>query len=777
MINFLAKSILKHRFYYLFALLIITIFMGWFAKDVELSYNFVRPLPKDDPALVDYDQFLKRFGEDGTVMVMGFQDSTFYSLEKFNDWYQLGQDIKAVDGIKEVLSVANLFTLTRNDSLMKFDFNPLFKEKPKTQAELDSLRQTIESLGFYKGLLYNPETHVTLMMVTFDSKNVNSKDRMQVVDAISEKSAQFAAKHKVEMHHSGMPYIRTQFMMKVRNEMSLFLILAILVTTIVLLVIFRSVKVVAYSMVVVGIGIVWSLGTLVLFGYKITILTGLIPSIITVIGLPNCVFVINKYQVELGLHGDKQLALHNSIAKVGLSNFLANVTTSIGFFVFYFTKSSLLVEFGLVAAINVMATFTVAMIFIPIILSFLAVPKAAHTVHLTGPRITAILNWIDYLVHNRRKTIYTTIAVLTIALSLGIWKVNLIGHVVDDLPQRDPILTDLRFFEKHFHGVMPFEVAIDTKEENGIFSNNAIALYKIKAMQKVFEEIPEFSKPISIVEALKFGYQSYRGGKERFYVLPVSTELNKMKEYTGNIQSKGGKFATFLDSTKQHTRVSFQMADCGSQRMKEIIKEVQPKVDSIFPADKYKVSMTGNSLVFLKGNDYLFHHLFVALSIAIVLILILGMALFRSVAIIVLSKLPCLIPLAMTAGIMGYFGINFKPSTILIFSIAFGLSSDGTIYILTEYWNQLRKKDLNPENAVSRAIQEVGVSMIYTAAILFVGFAIFAASKFGGTAALGVLMSITIAVALFTNLLLLPSILLSLEGHRRRKNKNAPIHE
>jgi predicted RND superfamily exporter protein len=160
----------------------------------------------------------------------------------------------------------------------------------------------------------------------------------------------------------------------------------------------------------------------------------------------------------------------------------------------------------------------------------------------------------------------------------------------------------------------------------------------------------------------------------------------------------------------------------------------------------------------------------VSLLIAIGLILIIGVALFRSIPIVVLSKLPCLIPLAITAGIMGFAGIPFKPSTILIFSIAFGIASDGTIYILTEYRHQLRKLHEDRSKAISRTVRELGTSMIYTNIILFFGFAIFAASSFGGTVAMGILISITLLVSLITNLLLLPSILLSLERRMATKD-------
>lgn len=757
----IAKIILRNRVLLLIILSVITMFMGWQASRIELSYEFVKPLPKGDKAMVDYDSFKKMFGEDGSVMVIGLQDSTLFRLEKFNGWYNLAQNIKNVNGVKEVLSVANLYNITRNDSLKKFQFRHILDHKPRTQEELDSVKKEIFSLPFYEGLALNKETNTTLMAITFDDKKLNSKARIEIVEAVKAFADKFSAEYHTDLHFSGLPYIRTQFMKMVSNEMSLFLVLAIVITALILYIFFRSFRVVGYSLIVVAIGIIWSLGTIHLFGFKINILSSMIPPLITIIGLPNCIFLTNKYQEELRIHGSKIRALSMMVRKVGLSNFLANITTAIGFGVFYFTQSSLLVEFGVVAAINVMATYFVALIFLTIILSFLPVPSLKKTSHLSKEWINAIITKINYLVHYRRKLLYISLALFTIIGGLGIYKIKLIGFVVDDLPKNDPIYADLRFFEKNFNGVLPFEVLIDTKQPKGVFADNAKALYKIKLLQKTVNEHPEFSKPLSVVEALRFAYQAFKDGKKKFYQLPPPSELVKMNEYTSSISGNENKFKSFLDSTKQFTRVSFQMADVGSVRMKALVKELQPKVDSIFNPKDYNVSFTGHSLVFLKGNDYLFHHLFISLFIAIGLIFLVGVVLFRSILIILLSKIPCLVPLIVTAGIMGYFGIPFKPSTILIFSIAFGLASDGTIYILTEYRLQIKKN--SKENAIENTVKEVGLSMIYTNIILFFGFAIFIVSSFGGTVAMGVLISITLVCSLCTNLLILPAILLSLE--------------
>jgi uncharacterized protein len=557
----IARIILRNRIAILLILLVITVFMGWQATKIQLSYTFVKPLPSDDPAMIDYTSFKKMFGEDGNVMVIGLQDSNLFELSKFNGWYDLGKEIKSINGIKEILSVANIYNIVKNDSLNKFEFKQLITEKPTSQHQLDSIKEVIFSLPFYEGLVLNKETHTTLMAITFDDKKLNSKERINIVDDIRHKADKFSSKFKVALHYSGMPYIRTKFMKTVSNEMKLFLILAILVTALILYLFFRSFRVVGYSLIVVAIGLIWSVGTLHLFGYQITILSSMIPPLITVIGLPNCIFLTNKYQEELLRHGNKMRALSMMVRKVGLSNFLANITTAVGFGVFYFTNSSLLVEFGVVAAINVMASYFVALTFITIILSFLPVPSLKNKKHLSGKRINYIIEKINYLVHNRRTAIYIVITIITVVGSLGMFNIKKIGYVVDDLPKKDPIYTDLRFFEKNFNGVLPFEVLIDTKKEKGVFADEAKTLYKIKKLQKVVNEHSEFSKPLSVVEAMRFAYQAYNNGKPKFYQLPTPMELNKMKKYISTVSGNESKFKAFLDSTKRYTRVSFQMAD------------------------------------------------------------------------------------------------------------------------------------------------------------------------------------------------------------------------
>jgi len=732
------------------------------ATKITLSYDFAKVLPATDPFFKEYKEFKETFGEDGSVMVLGLRDPDFYTKEKFNLWYQLSDDIRAIDGIEAVVSITDLYTVKTNRVEKRFEIEPMVTEKVRDQSQLDSLKDVIDGLPFYKGMISSEDGSATLMAITFDQAKLNTRSRIDIVDQIKEYAQKFGEDAGIDIHISGLPYIRTAISGKVANELKLFLFLAVFVCSAILFFFFRSHRVVFFSVLVVLTAVVWSVGTLVLMGYKITMLTGLIPPLIIVIGIPNSILLLNKYHSEFRIHGNKIKSLARMIQRIGFTTFLANLTTAIGFGVFYFTKSDILMEFGLVASINVMSTYLISIVLIPIVFSFLPPPDLKHISHLKKPRLNLFLDRVNSVVYKHSRLVLLSVFVLIVISAVGITRLKSVGYVVDDLPKDDPIYVDMKFFEQNFNGILPLEISIDTKEKGMALDHRN--LQKISKLEKVLRTYPELSKPVAIVDAIKFSYQSYRGGHPKYYILPGSVDLAEMASYMeADGDSKTEMFRSFIDSSRQVTRVSVQMADVGSVRMEEMFSELKPRVDSIFDPNIYDVAITGNSLIFLKGNEYLFSNLMESIILAIVLISIIMFMLFMSFRMIAVSILPSLVPLLITAGLMGYFNIPLKPSTILIFSIAFGISSDGTIYFLTKYRQELREFPLSISKAVSLTIKETGVSMIYTAVILFFGFFIFSASGFGGTRSLGILISVTLLVAMMSNLVLLPSLLILLE--------------
>lgn len=774
--NKIAQLILRNRALWLIFIGIVTVFMGWQASHVKLSFNGKKVLPNSDSAFIKYTAFKKTFGEDGTVMVLGIQSNKLFDQKQFADWYELGKNIQKIKGIKGVVSLGNLFELKKDTVNQRFVLDAVVKEKPTSQATVDSIRKAITNLPFYKGLVLNPDKQSTVMAITFDQQVMNSPARVPVIKQIDAEAKAFQKKYNTTVHISGLPYIRTIVSNLIANEFVLFLGLSILISAIILFVFFRTAKAVIYPLIVVIIGVVWSMGTMAMLGYDITVLTGLIPPLIVVIGIPNAIFILNKYYHEFGAGKSKEESLNVAIHRAGVTTFIANLNTSIGFFVLYFTNSELLMEFGLVASVNIMATFALSLILIPIIFSFLGDPGQRQTQMTDRPFLKNLLDKTDRMVHNHKTAIYVTTAVIVLVAGYGMSLITINGYVVDDLPKNNPVYRDLKFFEANFDGVLPLEVSVDTRKNNGVM--RLPTLQKMDRLENLISSYPEFSRSISLTQALKYSTQAFYGGDSSYYRLPSNMEQSFILQYAAN-SGKGSKGAgsllkSFVDSNRRSTRLTFQMADVGSKRMNVVMAELKPRIDSIFNPKNYSVELTGSSVIFVKGTNYLVRNLYESLALAIVLISLIRLIQFRSLKIILLSLIPNIIPLIITAGIMGYLGIQLKPSTILTFSIALGIASDQTIYFLTRYRQELWGTDHTISSIVSHTIRETGVSMIYIGIVLFFGFGIFAASTFGGTVALGILMSITLMMAVVSNLTVLPALLLSLE---KRKGKSLVTEE
>jgi hypothetical protein len=764
----LAKRILKNRIALIITFIAVTFFMGWKAQYIKLSYAGAKILPLSDSAFVAYNSFKKQFGEDGNMVVLGIQSDKILQKGTYNNWAKLSSDIKNIKGIKGVLSIGHLFELVKDTTQQKFALRSLPDGTIQSDAQMDSLKNKLANLIIYDGLLINRKTNATLMAISIDQKILNTAGRNPILKEIERLSQEFSKSEKIDIHISGLPYIRTATSKLVSNEFVLFLGLSILISAIILIAFYRSLYSVLFPMLIVMMGVVCSVGTIVLFGYEITLLTGLIPPIIVIIGVPNSILLLNKYRSEIRNGASKQQAWLITIEKISETTLIANLTAAIGFAVLCFTGSELLIQFGGVAAINIMLTWLLSLCLVPAVFSYLPTPKLKPANTKKSGLLTTILNKIDFWVAHKRKQIYGVTIIVSLIAFVGAVQVNVNGYVVDDLPQSSTILRDLKFFEKNFEGILPLEIKIDTKKKNGMLSLST--LKKIEHMEQMITAYPEFSKSISLNAGLKYATQVFYNGDTAFYRLPSDFEKNFILIYAANSgKGNGNMLSNFMDKDKQMGRISFQMADIGSKRFDRVMEELKPRIDSILSPKRYEVTLTGSSIIFSKGTDYMLRHLIESISIAIVLISFIRFLQFRSVKIMLISLLPNAIPLLITAGLMGYFGLPLKPSTILIFTIAFGLASDQTIYFLTRYQQETIKTNFSIPTIISHTIKDTGVSMVHIALVLFFGFGIFTASTFGGTVILGFLLSITLLVALIFNLTLLPALMLWLDKNKKRK--------
>ena len=764
----IARLILRNRVVLLIAIALVTAFMSYHASFVSLGYSFPAMLPESDSTYIQNEKFREQFGQNAAILIMGLEDDEFFQYRKFNDWINLMESVQSIDGIQEIVSVSGILNLKKNTEERKFYLSGLFPDKIESQSEMDSLKNLLYSLPFYKDFLYN-DSNLFLAGAILEKDVADKKQRVDVVEEAEQLFNVFGKKYNLEIHFSGTPYTRTKMGKIIKEELGLFIFLASIVTALLLFMFFRSFKVVFFSLLVVGTSVVWAIGTLHLFGYNLTVLSGMIPPLLIVIGVPNNVFLLNKYHTEYRNHGNKNKSLQKVISKVGNAIFLTNFTTAAGFATFIITNNRLLVEFGIVASLNIIGIFFISILMVPTIFSFLSPPKKKHIKHLENPYINWLIKKFCYITINHRKLLYLSAVLLVLISVLGISKMKATGFIVDDVSKNDKIYTDLKFFENHINGVIPVQISIDTKKRNGIL--NIGFFQKLDLLQTKLTGFTELSNSISISNGIKFARQAYYNGNKDQYKLPSRTESNFILSYLSKDKEKTDLLESFVDSTAGITRISMFVADIGSKRMIALQDSITEVVKSVFPEDKYNTIVTGPCFLFTKGTTFLIKNLFMSLFIAIIFISIFMAFVFSSFRMAVISLIPNILPLMFTAGIMGYFGIAIKPSTLLVFSIAFGIFVDNAIHFLAKYGQELQSTRKDIAKSVLIAMNEVGVSIIYTGIILFFGFGIFFASKFGGTQALGILIAITIFLAVFANLLLLPSLLLSRGKMISKKDK------
>jgi len=772
--NFLVRVILRNRIIILVVIALITAFMAYKAMDVQIQYKSTSILPDKDTTIRVYQKFIRQFGEDGSVMFIGIVEPDLFRLKNFDAVFELSDSLSRIKGVEGIVSVTRLFNLVKNDSLRKFVFMPISPKKPASQAELDSVQRLILSLPFYENLIYNRTTSAYLFALTLDKSLIHSKARLALITGIKKMVDRFGQNNHIEVHYSGLPYIQTLIAKKLQDEMKLFVLLTLLIAAFFLFIFFRSAKAVIFPMLVIIISVTWALGFMGLFGYKITMLTAIIPPLLIVIGVENCIFILNKYHYEFAIHQNQAKSLLRVIQRIGMANLLTNAATAAGFAAFTITRNNLLVEFGAIAAINIMVVYALSLTLVPIIFSFLPPPESRHVKHLEASLAKKLIDKAVFWVTHYRRQIYISMGVLIVFGIIGASLLHTSGTIVDDISKKDPIYKDLLFFEKHFKGIMPLEISIDTKKKKGVLQLST--LKKIDRLQDTLSKYPELSKALSVVEVIKMAKQAFYGGDPRFYSLPNSNEIAFMADYIPDMKpKKRNLLKNFIDSNYQITRVSVQMANVGIKKIDSIQKNLRPKIDSIFNPSKYKVNITGTSVVFMKGTNFLIRNLWESIALAIVIIACILAFLFTSWRMILISLIPNIIPQLMTAALMGFTGIPIKPSTILIFSIALGISVDNSIQFLSRYRLQLKHSNHNIPYSVISALKETGYSMIYSSTVLFFGFGVFTLSTFGGTQALGFLVSFTLLVAGLLNMFVLPSMLLTLDRWSTTKAFEEPI--
>lgn len=850
----IANIILRNRWFILLIILILTVFFGYFAfTGLRIDNKYGNMLPKDSPVQANFLQFKERFGEDGTTLLISIHSDSLYTEKLFSKWKELGDSILQIDGVVSVVSEATLFTVNNNIEKQTFEAKRIFSDTKFHEKSIDSIRKEVRINPVYRGLLYNEKENVSVMMVGLDENYLGDSKKLNFVIDLEEVAKSYEADFG-KVHFSGLPHIRVLISKQIMAEMFIFIGLSIFATSLLTFLIFKSLRVVLICNFVISIAVIWALGSIALFNFNISVMMALIPPLMIVIGMPNCVFLMTKFHQELKAHGNKMKALIRVISKVGTATFITNFITSLGFITLIFTNSDRLVEFGFIASLNIMILFCLSICILPIISTFTKKPSNRHLKHLDRGFVIHFLNATVFLVVKKRKWVYAATVVI---LALSVWgmtRVITTGNIVGDLSKNHPISKDIRFMENEFGGSIPFEILVSYKAQNRLFQRST--LDKIDEVQSYIHADSLFSKSISMIDFIKVINMAYYGNNpERFEVFNNRDKI-RLKTYIDNLDmtnmNSSFKMKELLDTTHKTLRIRAQVKDLGSYDMLDKAAQIRTDIDSILNPHKpeieryfakidggnkayidtlltaypevynaltsrlakgntdlqvafdsdfdkiktfyqkkdfnqqlreaidyqyFDLTLTGTSVVAAEGTKYLIDSLLGGIIFAVFTVGILMAILFRSWGMIFVSLIPNLIPLIITGGIMGWLGIPLKPSTLLVFNISFGITADDSLHFLAKYRQELKSNKWDLVQCVINSIHGTGIGMFYTSIILFFGFSVFIFSEFGGTQALGILVSMTLLIAIATNLILVPTLLMSLQKRLLTKAFQEPFFE
>ncbi|RAW03508.1 hypothetical protein DQQ10_01340 [Pseudochryseolinea flava] len=759
----------------------ITGVMGYYATKVEMSYDFARTVPLDDPDMVYLQKFKAQFGEDGNIIAVGVKDSALYKLDNFNAFRQLTKEIRTIAGVNEVVSLPVIKAIQKDTANTKFFLEPIFPETIDSQQKLDTALAFARGQKVYMDRIVNTGNGATMMLISVQKEVMNSSKREALTESLLAAGKRFEDKTKITLRYAGLPFIRTIVANKVKREMNIFLYASAIITGVIMFLFFRSFRAVIFSMIIIGIVVIWTMGTLGIFGYKITLLTGLIPPVIVTIGITNAIYLLNKYHLEYAKSKNKLEAIRVVVMKMGLATFLTNLTVAIGFLTLLATDIIILREFGIVAGINIMSLFFVSLVMIPGIFSWLPTPSEKHLRHLNFKVMGGFLQWVDGMVHRHRVAIYVTSIVFGLLSVYGITKLHSVSYMVDDIPEESQIKKDLKFLEENFSGVMPLEIVVEVKTKKKRPLIDLKTMTKVEELETFLDSLPHVSKPLSVLSLVKASRQGFYNNNPARYALPDKGDRNYVLNYMKGQKDNSGLFKSFVDSSFTKMRISCQIADIGSVKLDSLVHNtIEPRMEQIFKPtgkDTIRATVTGSTKIFIKGNKFLIDNLKESLLLAFLLITLSMAILFANVRMIVISLVPNLLALMITAGLMGFFDIPLKASTALIFSITFGISVDNSIRFLAKYRQEILSNNFFIPKAVSDSILETGKSIMYTSIVLFAGFIIFAFSDFGGTIALGLLTSTTLVISMFTNLILLPALIMTFDKPKRKKGEHLLIDE
>jgi len=736
----------------IFVLLLLTIFSFLPLRSLKFEFNIEKLFPHDDEDLAFFQQFQTQFHseQDDEFILIGLKNNAGIFKKEF---------LEKADSLTRFISklgnIIRVYSLT-STHLLYFQHEEI-NARPLLHVSQPELYAADSNYLFaskeYRDLLVSKDGK-SIAIAAFNKQFLTDDQKDIILNGIRGKMEELRFD---EYHLTAKIRVERIYVKEIEKNLKKYLFISLVLISIVLFILFKSVKSIITPLLIIGISIAWTLSFIALTGHSLDIISSLIPPILAAICMSDIIHISTHYIENLRAGLPKNEALKKTYREIGMATFYTCCTVATGFFTLGITDIIPIRNFGFFAGIGLFMAFGITMFALYAYYTLSPVPKVVYDK-------TSEHRWNKFLASSFKLVLkykYALLGLFAVVILISVYfisKIEINSSLLQEIPKNNPVLDDYKFMERDFAGTRPFEMELTTPDKNNTFFDLQ-KINKVESIESFLKDSCGVGNLISPLSLFRGANKAFYGGDNSRFHLPASQQdFNRFYEAIRQTEH-ADEMQHYLSEDGTRLRISGRLPNLDVKDFKKL----EEKFTDFFNRQNYQPSFsfyfTGSAVLLDKATFSLTNNLFSGIIIDALIISLIALLLLRHWRIIVIVLIPNVVPLLIMGAFMGLLHINLKADTSVIFAIAFGIAVDDTIHFMSRLRFEL-SKGLSLPYAVKRTYISTGKAIIITGIVLLSGFMTLLSSSFGGTFYVGLLISLCLFTALLMELTLTPVLIL-----------------
>jgi len=755
--KFLAKIVSKFAYINLIIILIITVLLGYFMKDIKVQAELESGLPDNLPEVVAQNKVKELFPSQDVIFIVVKSDSIF-SLPYLKKIYELTDSILFLNGVEDIFSLATASKIKGEEK--GISIIPLMENIPETEEDMKRIKEMVLGDEIFEGMLLGKDKKSTAILALLE-KGLSEEEKIGIYEKILKITKKF--ENPEEIYVSGKPVIEALIAERVQGDIRRLFPLSILVSMILLFLFFGSLRGTFLPVLTVFISTIWMMGIQGLLGIPIGMETSLLPMLLVAIGTAYGIHLIHQFTEEIEKEEDREKAVYNLILKRGNAVLIAGLTTVAGFFSLVSQDIKTIKTFGIVNGFGILVTLFLSIFLIPSFLRILKKPKKATREIKPLDKFLSLSG--DSVVKKYPVFLITGLLIIIFG-TLGIPKIKSESNEIENFSKKSNIRISYEYINKNYAGTTPLTLLFETEKEDGF--KNPELLKIVDKIVEYSENLPYAGKARSITGLLKRLYKSFENDKEEFYRIPDKKELVSQLIFLFEMSSNPEELARMVTSDWKKVNVTLFLKTSDTRILSDIVKKIEEYSKNLIQGTDIKLTITGRARLYVMMDYLIVKGQILSLISAFILVLIITSIILKSFKSGILSIIPMTMVVMGNFGFMGFLGFPLTHSTSIVASLAIGIGIDYAVHYINRM-NLLRREIGNINEIIRKSTLSVGRAIIFNMVSVTLGFLVLLLSSFKGVKTISILIAITMILSLFGAIFILPSFVKLITKKEGRK--------